>query len=227
VGKIFFTRGGFDYACSGASVVSSPRHVVFTAGHCLFDPETQEWSGNVLFVPAKNGKSEPYGRFGAQRVDGIEQLWVLTGWADLGELTYDMGAFSVRRNAKGRTLQQSVGALGFAYDQPRSQHWDLFGYPAVDPFGGRRMVVCEASHAVDDLSDDVGTGPDPMGVGCDMTPGSSGGPWIKDLRRGSFLNGVNSYLYAAEPAAMYSPYFGEAAQVLRCAAATGVPTTAC
>ena len=39
------------------------------------------------------------------------------------------------------------------------------------------------------------TGFDTIGVGCDMTGGSSGGPWILGLGRGNYINGLISYGY--------------------------------
>ena len=75
----------------------------------------------------------------------------------------------------------------------------------------------------DDLLDEIGaSGFDPIGVGCDMTGGSSGGPWIIKLRRGNLLNGITTYGYSAQPGALYGPYFRDnTANRIRCAAATG------
>jgi V8-like Glu-specific endopeptidase len=212
VGKIFFRRGGFNYVCSGASVVSKPFNVVFTAGHCLNDGDGT-WSKDVVFVPGRRtGKNKnPFGVFPART------LWAPEGWALDGMWAYDMGAFSVKKNAKSKTLQKAVGALGFAYNEGRVQHWDIFGYPAVSPFNGDKLTTCATAFAAQD--DMGGNGPDTNGVGCDMTEGSSGGPWVMRLRRGNLLNGVTSYGYAEQPAAMYSPYFDGAANNLRCAAA--------
>ena len=52
-GKIFFTvptQG--DFACSGTLVASLLRNVVVTAGHCVDDPDVQQWSVNLIFIPA-------------------------------------------------------------------------------------------------------------------------------------------------------------------------------
>ena len=185
-----------------------------TAGHCLTDG-AGHWSSKVLFVPAYLNGAGPYGVFPAK------VLWAQAGWINGADSSYDVGIFSVGKNGAGRTLQASVGALGFAADQSRVQHWDAFGYPAGSPFNGETMQVCEASHAYDDAA--VGGGADTIGIGCDMTGGSSGGPWIIALRRGSYINGLNSYGYDAEPGAMYSPYFSSDTNALRCSAATGDP----
>ena len=212
VGRVFYRQGGVNYVCSGASVVSRPNNVVFTAGHCLNDGDGV-WSKDVVFVPGwRPGKNHaPYGVFPAKT------LWAPDGWVTQHLYAYDIGAFSVKKNAKKKTLQKTVGALGFAYNEGRVQHWDAFGYPATKPFDGNKIVTCSAALAAqDDMGDD---GPDANGIGCDMTQGSSGGPWVLKLRRGNLLNGVTSYGYAEMPAARFSPYFDGAANNLRCAAA--------
>jgi V8-like Glu-specific endopeptidase len=212
VGRVFFTRGGNDYSCTGVSVASAPRQVVYTAGHCLNDG-TGKWSKNVVFVPAFHGTAAPYGRFPGK------VLWVPHGWSSGGDFSFDLGAFSVGKNASGRFLQAVVGALGFAYNQSRIQHWNVIGYPALSPFNGKRQQLCSASHAVDDKAE--GAGPDTIGIGCDMNGGSSGSPFVKDLGRGSYVNGILSYGREGQPLAAYSPYFDFTANDLRCAAATG------
>ena len=216
VGKIFFRRGGVNRVCSGASVVGGPRHIVFTAGHCL-NNGSGAFSGKVVFVPAYRDGNKPYGSFPATL------LWVLTAWGDDGDSTYDYGAFSVGRNAAGRTLGQAVGELGFMWDAPRDLHWSALGYPADPPFDGETMHVCHASRAVDDIGL-PGFGAAPIGIGCDLTGGSSGGPWIYRLKRGNYLNSVISYGYdETEPEGTYGPYLDASANLLRCAAATGNP----
>lgn len=216
VGRIFFRQNGMDYACSGASVAGTPRQVVFTAGHCLSDGDGV-FSRKVVFVPAYRDGKAPFGVFPAQ------YLWVTSGWHENGDLTVDLGAFNVGRNAAGQLLRKQVGYLGFAWNQPAEQHWNVLGYPSSSPFTGKTMQVCQASYAADDLAVQ-GTGPWPTGIGCDMTRGSSGGPWVVGWKRANWLNGVNSYKYDTQPLAVYGPYFDDAAVGILCAAATGDAT---
>ncbi len=218
IGKIFFRSGGTNYVCSGASVVGGTRHVVFTAGHCLYEGG---WSSRVVFVPAYRNGVRPYGTFPARN------LAVLNGWKDQQDYSYDMGAFDVGKNSSGKTLRSRVGSLGFAANLPRTTHWNSFGWPAGAPFNGETLQVCQASHATDDLTTGMYGGPVTQGIGCDMTGGSSGGPWIFRLRRGNYLNSVNSYGYNTQPEAMYGPYFGDAANVLRCFVGTEGTSTTC
>lgn len=220
VGKMFFSQGSGNFVCSGAAVPgSSSQSVVYTAGHCVSNG-AGTFSTNVLFVPGRRptGAStppiDPYGSF-----PGLT-LVTTTDWHFNFDLTRDLGAYNVGTNANGQHLQNLTGFLGFAWNQSRVQHWDAFGYPQAAPFNGQTMVRCEASHAVDDTGI-LGGGPDPIGIGCDMTGGSSGGPWIMGLRSSNFHNSVNSYKYTtpSQPLAMYGPYFDDLANTVRCVAA--------
>jgi V8-like Glu-specific endopeptidase len=236
IGKLYFNQGGKSYVCSAASVVGNPRQIVFTAGHCMHDGKglnpNDGWSSSVVFRPVYRNGIIPQGSFAA---DG---LWARTAWAANGYFTEDLGAFSVGSPAVpglgdgigslgGASLRGRVGTLGFAFNQGRNQHWDAFGYPAESPFTGGVIVKCESNAAGSDGNPAVGPGTDPTAIGCDMTGGSSGGPWIMRLNTGNYINGVNSYKYKIPPStvnrplAMFSPYFGSNANNVRCAAATG------
>jgi len=241
IGKLFFSqldattgRVG-NFVCSASSVPSASaagvqhRPVLWTAGHCVSNG-AGTFSTNVIFIPDYENGAQPYGQF----VCG--QLWTTTRWHTARDFTRDMGACAIGNNQRGQSLPSAVGFLGFAWNQSRQQHWDEFGYPAAPPFNGQWMVVCESSHATDDTSV-PGVGQDPQGVGCDMTGGSSGGPWVigwksqkgaDPLPGGGYVNGHNDYKYtAAQPLAMYSPYFDTVANQVRCGAATGAGSASC
>jgi V8-like Glu-specific endopeptidase len=214
VGRIFFTQNGQNFVCSGASVASpAARQTVWTAGHCLSDG-TSTFSTNVAFVPSYRNGARPYGTFPATF------LVVSNPWHANRDFTRDLGAFRVGTNAGGQTLQSRVGSLGFAFNQSRVQHYNDFGYPTAAPFNGAWLTVCQASHAYDDITI-RGAGPDPIAIGCDMTGGSSGGPYIMRFKTGNFINGHNSYKYVnpALPLAMFSPYLDRHANQVRCVAA--------
>jgi hypothetical protein len=95
----------------------------------------------------------------------------------------------------------------------RSQHYLSHGYPAAPPFNGERHWICDSTLATSDNS----ASPATMGIGCDMTGGSSGGGWIV----GSNLYSVNSYGYSNQPNVMYGPYIDSVAQSLYTAASAG------
>jgi hypothetical protein len=109
----------------------------------------------------------------------------------------------------GRRLVDAVGGQGIAFNQPRGQNMYSFGYPAEAPYDGSRLIYC-SGRAINDplLSDGIG-------LGCDMTGGSSGGPWFLrfDEAAGTGVqNSVNSFKYNFLPTHMFGPYFGADAQ---------------
>ncbi len=209
IGVLFFSQDDVDYRCSAASI---GKDAVWTAGHCVHtgDGTDDGWSEDVIFVPAyKNGEA-PFGVWTAYNV------WTKGFWYSSEDLRYDMGAAVLNTNSSGKTISQVVGNLGFSYNLTSSSElWFNFGYPSDAPFDGNWQYICSGPFAYNDTN--FGN-PYPVGMGCDMTHGSSGGPWIKDFSgvagTANFLNGNNSYRYTSHPEEMYSPYFGDAAKTL-------------
>ena len=137
-GKVFFTipKGpeAGDYVCSGTAVNSRNRSVVITAGHCVFDAETGAASRPTSSsCPPTGITPRPYGVWAAKSLSTTRQ------WKKTGNLRYDLGAAVVARN-HGRRLQSVVGARGIGFSQPRDQSYDIFGYPAREPFDGEARV---------------------------------------------------------------------------------------
>jgi len=189
VGVLFFEQYDVDYRCSAASIGNS---VIWTAGHCIHKGDGSEdgWSNNIVFAPAYKNGSTPFGVWTASYIT------TKGFWFDFGDLRYDM-AGAVLNAWNNQTISEAVGSLGFAYNL------------------GKTQQICAASFAYADTSM---TDPFPVAMGCDMTRGSSGGPWILDFsgQVGStnFLNGNNSYRYTFHPQELYSPYFGDSAKFL-------------
>lgn len=216
VGKVFFTiPGQGDYVCSG-SVVNAPNlSLVWTAGHCVYSPGVG-WHTNFVFYPARHEGQNPYAFWTANT------LGTTTGWANNGMFEYDHGAAFMNPGGPGagNFLIGQTGYLGFAANLPRQQHWHLQGYPAEFPFDGEHHHLCATDWATDDQPDGTpGVDPQTIGVGCDMTGGSSGGPWVVDLNgqpgSGNIVNGNTSYRYLGIPNRLYGPYFGDGAIALR------------
>ncbi len=208
VGRLFFESGGVKYSCSAASV---GNYAIWTAGHCVHngDGSPSGWAQRVVFVPAYHDGRAPYGQWAAST------LWTKYEWYQNGDFRHDMGG-AVLKKLNGKVISKVVGALGFAWNQPAAVHWHAVGYPAGAPFRGTRMFICMASYATSDGS--MGD-PTPTGIGCDLTPGVSGGPWIQTFKPNTagganFVNGNYSYGYFDEPLQIYSPYFDDAAKGL-------------
>ncbi|HET8912435.1 MAG TPA: hypothetical protein VFN23_13270 [Ktedonobacteraceae bacterium] len=206
-GKVFFTdsRTGSNYVCSGTSVNSLNGSVVDTAGHCVVQGGSgSNWYTNWVFCPGYKDGYCPYGVWTAR------QLWSYSYWSSNGWFEYDLGAAVMNKNSYGYTLNSWVGGSGEAWNYPRGLSYAAIGYPQAAPFTGNRMFECDAVYAT---ADTPSPGSQPaMGIGCDMTGGSSGGAWlIYNSSSGGYVNGHNDYKYSNQPLAMYSPYYGNEA----------------
>ena len=207
VGVLFFKQYGADYRCSAASIGNS---AIWTAGHCIHigDNQAEGWSTNLVFAPAYKNGSTPYG------VWSTSYLTTKGFWYEFGDLRFDMGG-ALLNEWNNQTISEVVGSLGFAYNLANGLHWMNFGYPSAPPFDGSTQQICAASFAYADTSMPK---PYPVAMGCDMTKGSSGGPWVLsfsgEVGQTNFLNGNNSYRYTFHPKEMFSPYFGDAAKTL-------------
>ena len=216
VGVLFFEQAGVPYWCTAASIGNNG---IWTAGHCIHKGDGKldadgnvidqgTWSTKVLFVPAYPNGISAFGVWEAY------ELWITPEWFTSQDLRYDMGG--VVLNLKGgKTISQVVGNLGFSYNMDNSLHWMNIAYPSAPPFDGSTQQICAGSFAYADTSM---PDPSPVAMGCDLTSGSSGGPWILSFggSTGSqnYLNGNNSYRYGSHPEELYSPYFDSDAKSL-------------
>lgn len=192
-GKVFFTLGGVNYVCSGAATSSTNRDVVTSAGHCV-NEGPGAFATNWAFVPAYANGSRPYGTWTART------LVTTSAWANQGDINYD-GGFAVMNTLGAAHLTDVVGGQGIAFNQARGLSYSAYGYPAAPPFTGETLQSCSGT-----ASDDVWGGTQSQGIPCNMTGGSSGGPWLS----GGFINSVNSFGYNGVPNRMFGPYFGTA-----------------
>ena len=90
-----------------------------------------------------------------------------------------------------------VGGQGVGFNLARGLSYNAYGYPAAPPFNGETLQSCSGT-----ASDDVWGGTQSQGIPCNMTGGSSGGPW---LTGGSTINSVNSFGYDGVPNRMFGP----------------------
>jgi V8-like Glu-specific endopeptidase len=207
-GKVFFTSdSGVNYVCSGAAVGGANQSVVWTAGHCVNEGPGAFYE-NFLFVPAYRDGSAPYGKFAGST------LLTTSSWEASGEWGVDVGAAVVGVNGDGETLSEAVEVSPLVFGAPRNQAYAIYGYPAAKKFSGQRMRVCETSWLMDDSSATPAT----MGATCDMTGGSSGGPWVTST---GAVASVVSYGYRSLRNVLFGPHLESEAQSLYSAAASG------
>lgn len=199
VGKVFLTsQGGQDFVCSGTAVTSDNKSVVDSAGHCLY--MNGQWVKNVIFCPLYDTGKTPYGCWAAR------DLEVPSDWLNPkpNDYHHDFGIAVVAANNQG-SLTDVVGGAGWAYNQPANQPFSAYGYPAGYPFDGQTRQSCEASSGTLWPHGD-GT---VVSIPCDMTGGSSGGPWFIKIDGNWYLNGHNDFISSLQPKHMFSPYYDD------------------
>ncbi|MFJ4324555.1 trypsin-like serine peptidase [Streptomyces tricolor] len=201
-GRVFFTFQGRTASCSGNAVTSQNASTVITAGHCV--KYQGSWHTNWVFVPAYADGNAPYGQWTAAKTLTTPQ------WEAGEDINHDIGA-AVVSPLNGKTLTSVVGAQGIQFNGGYNKPMYAFGFPAASPYDGTKLIHCSGNSSKDFLfSQD-------HSLGCNMTGGSSSGPWFTgfDEASGTGLQvSVNSFGYTFLPNRMFGPYFGDVAKAL-------------
>ncbi|MFI1397463.1 trypsin-like serine peptidase [Streptomyces sp. NPDC020681] len=201
-GRVFFSFQGRTASCSGNSVTSQNGSTVITAGHCV--KYQGSWHTNWVFVPAYNNGQAPHGQWSATKTFATDQ------WAASENINYDVGA-AVVAPLGGKKLADTVGAQGLSFNGGYNKPMYAFGFPAASPYDGTKLIYCSGNSSKDWLfSQD-------HSLGCNMTGGSSGGPWFTSFSEatGTGLQAsVNSFGYTFLPNRMFGPYFGNEAKAV-------------
>jgi len=225
-GKLFFTENGARYTCSGSAVSAGSVNVVLTAGHCVHGGGLgQSFVTNWVFYPGYglNPSNPPYGGFTAT------DLFATTLWATspTGSGWDDDAGFAVVSNGAGGSLSTVLGPLPSVTFEARSEATvqTAFGYPASKKYNsGNVLTYCAGTTKLTYDSSDT------YGMSCDMTGGSSGGPWFTafDGISGT-ITSLNSYGYASLRNVMFGPIFGSGEQSAHSAASLGdcTPSATC
>lgn len=210
-GKVLFTMGSTNYVCSGSVVTDTSKStsLVLTAGHCVYDEGSGAFATNWMFYPDFDSSptftcaSATYGCWTAAA------LVTTSAWADSGDFNHDIGFAVMSAGGKSGTAQldTTVGAQAIAFNRSHPADAYAFGYPHASPYDGTDLVYCAGR----DFDDTLQSGSLTWGLKCNMTGGSSGGPWFVDFNPATgvgTLNSVNSYKYLFDKNTMYGPYFG-------------------
>ncbi len=203
-GKIFFAvPGQGNFACSGTLVASLLRNVVVTAGHCVDDPDVQQWSTDLIFIPAYRDGAAPLGTYPAASLLSTDE------WTQGGDLSYDVGIAQL-----ATPLEDQLGARGIVFNKPPKSTYQIFGYPGLPnpPYNGERLVACDASFfALQYTGHPFST----LAYPCDMQEGSSGGGWVTPA--GAVASVVSHGSCEFDPSTcgqIAGPYFGDAIKKL-------------
>ncbi|MBL1099201.1 trypsin-like serine peptidase [Streptomyces coffeae] len=201
-GRVFFTYQGRNASCSGNAVTSQNASTVITAGHCV--KYQGNWHTNWVFVPAYNNGDAPYGKWAAAKTLTTPQ------WEASQDMNNDVGA-AVVAPLDGKKLTSVVGAQGIQFNGGYNKPMYSFGFPAAAPYDGTKLIYCSGNSSKDFLLTQD------HGLACNMTGGSSGGPWFTGFNEatGTGLQvSVNSFGYTFWPNQMFGPYFGDVAKAL-------------
>ncbi len=206
-GKVFFTMDSQDYVCSAAVVTSANTDVVITAAHCVKSGSGQ-WAANWTFVPGYADGDRPYGTWTASH------YFVARPWSKAGNEDDDVAFVTLNpRRAHGRNayIGQVVGGLNIAFGASPAQEY-AFGYPAEPPYDGTSLYYCSGHTTADPYHASGDTG-----LHCDLTAGSSGGPWLSGFDPASgtgTITSVSTFKYDTDQAILYGPRLGPVAKAL-------------
>jgi hypothetical protein len=214
VGKVFFRLSGTLYTCSG-SVAKDNRSgysLVLTAAHCAFDERNGSFATEWMFIP--DYESSPTRtcsntRFGCWMATA---LVVHSGYATAGsfntQATVHDFAFAVvgtGGHSASAQLDATVGTFDITFSSFASgTRMYAFGYPAAGKYKGATLTYCAGPIFFDAWNSNL-----TYGMECDMTGGSSGGPWLSSFNESSgsgTLSSLNSYGYSGVKN-MYGPKF--------------------
>ncbi|MFD0167712.1 trypsin-like serine peptidase [Streptomyces decoyicus] len=200
VGRLFFVNAnGADTWCTATAVKSANRSAVMTAAHCVRRGSSPDNTNIVMvFVPGYSKGKMPYGAF-AVRTAVTPRSWENDSVNDLATLVVDPGK-------SGRKLTDIVDGQDIAFNRPVGGTISAFGYSATRPQLGEELLRC------------VGTAKEKSGIQaipCDMSGGSSGGPWLADFNATTgkgVLVSVNSALDSLTPTEMQGEVLGATAK---------------
>jgi hypothetical protein len=120
----------------------------------------------------------------------------INGWAK-----YDVAVCKMSTNTAGQSLSPTVGWLGRSWGYGYIQHHHNIGYPSNISSLYTSICASESFYQTTDT----------RGMGCDMTYGASGGPWIRvffpyQAGAKNYVNSVNSGIFIGTQN-IYGPRF--------------------
>jgi hypothetical protein len=214
-GKVFFTMGTTRYVCSG-SVADDSRDdlsLVLTAGHCAYDEVARRFATNWMFIPAYDSAptqtcpQTAYGCWTAQALV-VHNGFATAGGFNSQAMVHDfafavVGAGAVPNGAE-QELDVAVGSYPLATSVSAGNKLYAFGYPAAGKYKGKDLVYCAGNIFADPYASNQ-----TWGMTCNMTGGSSGGPWLLGFEGSDpALGSLNSYGRQGLPN-MYGPKFND------------------
>jgi V8-like Glu-specific endopeptidase len=202
-GKVFFTMEPYNYQCSGSVAFDTRANasLVLTAAHCAYDETNGAFATNWVFIPEWDSQASGCGVHDCWYAS---QLVVHKGYVDAGgfntQATLHDFAFAVVP-----PIPTSIGSLDIAFGGVSAgDRLYAFGYPAAQKYKGNDLTYCAGPIFTDPYNTNL-----TWGMTCDMTGGSSGGPWLSSFVESTgsgTLSSLNSYGYSGVKA-MHGPKF--------------------
>ena len=190
--------------------------LVLTAGHCAYDEVNEAFATNWTYIPSFDTAPTytcSQSTYGCWTASG---LVVHSGYATAGGFNtqatvHDFAIAIVGPGGKTNSQVDALGSYPIAYpaiSTGGSVH--SFGYPASGKYKGKDLTYCAGPTFNDPLNDNL-----TWGIACNMTGGSSGGPWLANFTQagGGTLTSLNSYGYGGQ-ANMYGPKFDAKTQAV-------------
>jgi hypothetical protein len=206
------------YVCSGTVVTDgvSGRSIVLTAAHCVYDDANKAFARNVLFIPDQAGTSgagtdlncnnDPLGcwvpSFGVVDVDWTTRTFPDNIPWDYAYYVVDDTGAHAGASSSSESLEASAGALPVSFLMPSADDGDVgansidfthaLGYSYSDD---PKFMFC----AEDMTTEGAANWWLPS---CELSGGSSGGPWVQPLDTASGsgpVMSVNSWGYTNSP----------------------------
>jgi hypothetical protein len=198
------------YVCSGTAVTdgTGSRSVILTAAHCVYDDANKAFARNVLFIPDQAGTSgagtdlncsnDPLGcwtpAFGVVDTDWTTRTFPDNiAWDYAWYVVSDSGAHTAGMAATSDALDVAAGTLTMQFSAPTPNDFThALGYSySEDP----NFMYC-----AEDMTTEGSV--NWWLPSCDLSGGSSGGPWAQPMDE-SDGNGpvisVNSWGYTNQP----------------------------
>jgi V8-like Glu-specific endopeptidase len=231
-GKVYFEMAGSAWVCSGTAATDTRADysLVLTAGHCAYDETNGAFATKWLFIPEFDSAptftcaSTTWGCWTARA------LVVDSGYATSGSFNTQASvndfAFAVvggGGKSGSAQLDATVGSLPVGFGGVSSGNLlYAFGYPASGKYHGNDLTYCAGAISPDSLNQNL-----TWGMGCDMTGGASGGPWLAGFNESTgsgTLSSLNSYGYSGIKS-MYGPKFNASTQAVYNAADAATANT--
>jgi len=215
-GRIYFEMptngpnwGG--YVCSGTVVTDgvSGRSVILTAAHCVYDDVNKVFARNVLFIPDQDGTTgtgtdrncgnDPLGcwapRFGVVDADWATRTFPANIPWDYGYYVVDDSVGFTQGIAEASSvLDVAAGSLAIGSTSPTvGDRTHALGYSYSDD---PNLMYCAEGLGTESSYGDWWL------PSCDLSGGSSGGPWVQPMDEGTGRGpviSVNSWGYTNQP----------------------------